>query len=98
MGFYIVHARINPKCTFNLRKMLHFNGFTIYLQNRFDLKSYEILEDYSTIKEGPPIDSKAFVFDCIYNSPKGFPDQSVFRALETNTGVESYSAECRKEW
>ena len=102
---FIVHARLSIKNTFDIRKLLHRNGFTIHIENRISLKSEELQEDYSTFekrplltKDGHPLDNDTYVFDCIYNSHLGYPSQSVFRVLDTSLGVESYSIECRKKW
>ncbi len=96
---YIVHARLSVKNSFDIRKLLHRNGFAIFLENRCTLKFREFTEDYEAESENlPPVDEKMHVFDCIYNSSFNHPEQKVFFTLESRPEVESYTIECRRKW
>ena len=97
---YIVHVCLSIKGSFDIRKLLHQNGFAIYLENRYTLKIRELIEDYEDESRNllPLLDEQTYVFRCVYNSPFGYPEQEVFLTLMSRNEVESYTIEHRKKW
>ena len=97
---YIVQAKVKVlEESFEIRRLLYNNGFTIILMHKYTLERVKFKEDYQG--EGDhyiPLHKNNYIYNCIYNSCGGFPGQEVFKELEINPSVESYKLEHRKDW
>jgi len=79
---FVVTVFLEVQGTYELRKLLKQNNFTIYLYN---LKTSDLTmpeENYESENEIISyFDNFSYEFECIYNGHTGFPSQEVFQAI-----------------
>jgi hypothetical protein len=92
---YVVAIFLGIRNTFDLRKLLHQNGFTIYIFNRLSGEISKVLENYETEEKILRLDSSFYQFQCVFNSLSDFPNQEVFKAIATHPGVKNFTIERR---
>ena len=89
---YNVDAYIEPQGSYELRKILVANGFSIYRFNPATYRSERYREDYSSDTElVQPDPYRKDLFHAIFSGHRSFPSQEVLKELEDNPKVVSYT-------